>query len=50
MKTNEFLSILNQNTTIAIMFDYALGKLVAAYYHITEIKNISIDTHAFRGA
>ncbi len=43
MKTNEFLSILKQNANKALLFEYAPGKLVAANYHITEIKNISID-------
>mgnify|MGYP003670768610 FL=1 len=43
MKTNEFLSILKKNANKALLFEYAPGKLVAANYHITEIKNITID-------
>ncbi len=43
MKTNEFLSLLKEYPNKDLLFEYAPGKLVAANYHITEIKNISID-------
>ncbi|MDP5060980.1 MAG: DUF6428 family protein [Maribacter sp.] len=44
MKTNEFLSVLNENTTKSLVFEYAPGQLVGANYHITEVKNITIDS------
>lgn len=43
MKTNEFLSLLKENPNKELLFQYAPGKMVAANYHITEIKNITID-------
>lgn len=43
MKTNEFLSLLDQHPNKELLFEYAPGKLVAANYHITEIKNITVD-------
>jgi hypothetical protein len=43
MKTHEFLSLLKQNPNKELLFQYAPGKMVAANYHITEIKNITID-------
>jgi hypothetical protein len=44
MKTNEFLSVLKENTTKSLVFEYAPGQLVGANYHITEVKNITIDS------
>ena len=44
MKTNEFLSVLKENTTKSLVFEYAPGRLVGANYHITEVKNITIDS------
>lgn len=44
MKTNEFLSLLEQNPNKELLFEYAPGKLVKANYHITEIKNITVDS------
>jgi hypothetical protein len=44
MKTNEFLSLLNENTNKSLVFEYAPGQLIGANYHITEVKNISIDS------
>lgn len=43
MKTNEFLSLLNENPNKSLLFEYKSGHLVGANYHITEIKNITID-------
>lgn len=43
MKTNEFLSLLEQHPNKELLFEYAPQKLVAANYHITEIKNITVD-------
>ncbi|MEH6513712.1 DUF6428 family protein [Maribacter arcticus] len=44
MKTNEFLALLNENLEKSLMFEYAPGLLVGANYHITEVKNITIDS------
>jgi len=44
MKTNEFLSVLKENTDKSLIFEYAPGQLVGANYHITEVKNIIIDS------
>src|SRR6056297_4027570 len=43
MKTIEFLYLLKQHPNKELLFQYAPGKMVAANYHITEIKNITID-------
>lgn len=44
MKTNEFLSLLKENTDKSLLFEYKKGHFVGANYHITEIKNITIDS------
>jgi len=43
MKTNEFLSVLTENQDKSLLFEYKPGHLVGANYHITEVKNITID-------
>lgn len=43
MKTKEFLTLLNENTDKSLLFEYKEGHLVGANYHITEVKNITID-------
>jgi len=43
MKTKEFLTLLNENTDKSLLFEYKKGHLVGANYHITEVKNITID-------
>ena len=44
MKTNEFLSLLKEHSNKSLLFEYKTGHLVGANYHITEIKNITIDS------
>ncbi len=44
MKTNEFLSVLKENQNKSLRFEYKTGKEVGANYHITEVKNIRIDS------
>ncbi len=44
MKTQEFLSLLKEHQNKSLRFSYAPHKFVGANYHITEIKNISIDS------
>lgn len=43
MKTNEFLSILKNNPNKSLLFEYKPGAFVGANYHITEVKNVTVD-------
>ena len=43
MKTNEFLGLLKENADKNLLFEYKQGHFVGANYHITEVKNITID-------
>lgn len=43
MQTKEFLSLLKKHSDKSLLFDYSSGKLVGANYHITEVKNVTID-------
>lgn len=44
MKTKEFLTLLNEYKDKSLLFEYQEGKTVGANYHITEIKNTTIDS------
>ena len=44
MKTNEFLSLLKDNPGKTLLFEYKPNSFVRANYHITEIKNITVDS------
>ncbi|MFK7932283.1 MAG: DUF6428 family protein [Saprospiraceae bacterium] len=44
MQTQEFLSILKQNPNKEIVFEYAAGEFVPNAYHITEVKNVHIES------
>lgn len=44
MKTKEFLSLLRDNGNKELVFDYNNGALVGANYHLTEVKNIIVDS------
>ena len=44
MKTSEFLSLLKQHQDKSLLFEYSKNELVGANYHITEVKNITIDS------
>ncbi|MER3376149.1 MAG: DUF6428 family protein [Allomuricauda sp.] len=44
MKTSEFLSVLKQHQDKNLLFEYAPSKFVGANYHITEVKNITVDS------
>ena len=44
MKTNEFLDLLAQNPEKPLLFEYETGQFVPEAYHITEIKNVSIES------
>jgi len=43
MNTQTFLNILKNNLDKELLFEYAPDKFVSSNYHITEIKNLSID-------
>ena len=43
MSTKEFLSLLQDNPEKSLLFEYKHGHFVGANYHITEVKNITID-------
>lgn len=43
MKTNEFLTLLKENPNKSLLFEYKDGHYVGANYHVTEVKNITID-------
>ena len=43
MKTNEFLELLNNHKDKELLFEYKSGHFVGANYHITEIKNVTVD-------
>lgn len=44
MNTQTFLNTLNENKGKNLLFEYAPNQLVAANYHITEVKHISVDS------
>lgn len=44
MKTNEFLALLQAHPNKQLLFEYTPGNYVAPNYHITEIKNITVDS------
>ncbi len=44
MKTQELLDILQTNRYKNILFEYRSGELVRPNYHITEVKNIIVDS------
>jgi len=44
MKTKEFLNTLQDNPNKSLLFEYAPNQLVAANYHITEVKHITIES------
>lgn len=43
MKTKDFLSLLQENPNRSLLFEYKEGHQLGANYHITEVKNITVD-------
>lgn len=43
MKTKELLTLLREQSQKALLFEYRPNQFVGANYHITEIKNITVD-------
>lgn len=44
MKTQEFFNLLEEHKDKVLQFEYATNQYVAANYHITEVKHITIDS------
>ncbi len=44
MKTNQFLALLEAHPNKSLLFEYQLGQFVPKAYHITEIKNVYIES------
>ena len=44
MKTQELFNLLKNNKDKSLLFEYAKNQLVAANYHITEVKHITINS------
>ncbi len=44
MQTQEFLSLLKNHPNKSLIFEYRNGQTVGANYHITEVKNVTIDS------
>ena len=44
MKTQELISVLEQNQDKSLLFEYAPNLFVGANYHITEVKHITIES------
>ncbi len=43
MKTKLFLELLKQHQDKSLLFEYAPNMLIGANYHITEVKNVTVD-------
>lgn len=44
MNTKELLSLLSEHTNKSLLFEYDKNQFVRANYHITEVKNVIIDS------
>jgi len=44
MQTNELLEVLHTHKNKELLFEYLPGHFVGANYHITEVKNVTVDT------
>jgi hypothetical protein len=44
MKTQEFLSLLEEHKDKSLLFEYAPNQFIGANYHITEVKHIAVDS------
>lgn len=44
MKTQDFINLLQANPEKELVFEYRSGQTVGANYHITEVKNITVDS------
>lgn len=44
MKTQDFIQLLQSNPEKELIFEYRDGQTVGANYHITEVKNVTVDS------
>ena len=44
MQTRQFLSLLKAHSDKSLLFEYKEGRTVGANYHITEVKNVTIES------
>ena len=44
MSTNELMNLLNEHPEKSLLFEYDKNTFVGANYHITEVKNITVDS------
>ncbi|WP_411029670.1 DUF6428 family protein [Spongiimicrobium sp. 3-5] len=44
MQTKELLALLQEHQNKSLLFEYKPGQTVGANYHITEVKNVTIDS------
>lgn len=44
MQTGELLNVLNEHKGKELLFEYTPGHFIGANYHITEVKNVSVDS------
>ena len=44
MRTNQLFELLNAHKNKELLFEYQPGNFVGANYHITEVKNITVDS------
>ena len=43
MSTNELMNLLNEHPDKSLLFEYEKDAFVGANYHITEVKNVTVD-------
>ena len=44
MNTKELLNLLDEHRNKSLLFEYRKDQLVGANYHITEVKNVTVDS------
>ena len=44
MKTSEFLNILKENPDLRLEFEIESGKFIKPTFHITEVKNVTVES------
>ena len=44
MQTNQLFELLNAHKNKELLFEYQPGNFVGANYHITEVKNVTVDS------
>ena len=44
MKTSEFLNILKKNPDLRLEFEIESGKFIKPTFHITEVKNVTVES------